>query len=505
MTSQKNLLKTLLPGLIGLTLAALCSGCPLPSAGYGYGYGAYAYDSATGAYVPPDTTESRISAGPYSGTASGTPLFKGFPLSFEAAWSPNGDQIAVFALPNLEDNFFPRVYLVDATSGKVTASWEIRNPATLLYQESDENPPPALNWSRSGDSLMVLQQSGRRQNIERVYLHRLQAGKPVATQIIHLPLRYNDPGFKGFGQIALSPDHRALALLERRVTSKQAEQLQLQRYDLSSDSLTPLGAALPSSALPAEPPIWSPDMSRILLLYSPPYASSDKAGQAAGRSRLVAVRLSNGQTDSLYEPDQVSLHKARLAPDGREWLAELSSLTPTENLGLSSQQLFPLDNTTNGTPDKAAALLRLNLDTGHRQGFSRQAKNGALFWQGSEQFLAGQPALTNSDSWTLWDLSLQRVTAHYRLPDLAGLKPGRVLASAPYPSRKLAVSLYNPCCILKNLRTGVHLWDLERGTLTRIGPDIATLVNDFPRISLYEKSLYVPGYSNPYSSKDKTP
>lgn len=466
-----------------LSLMALGSGCPLPSA-----YTSPVYSSGYGSgqvYTPPDTTQSRISSGPYSGLNGSSLNIKGFPLMFEAAWSPDGQQLAILAFANTYGEYVPQVYLTDVASGKVTSSWTIRNPAELLTQGTGEDAPPRLSWSSRGDSLMVLQQSGRKQAIERVYLHQLRAGAPVESRVIDLPLRFNQPGFRGFSQVSLAPDHRSLALIERQAGTRQSEQLQPQRLDLASDSLSPIGPALPASGFLVERPLWYQDQSRLLLLYSPVATDSQSD---PGRTRIVSVALNDGQHEIHYESEHIQLRQARLSPDGQKLIAGLAQFTATpDSLGAASRQIFPFDS----QPDQGLALTQLSLDSRRSDWFSQQLNlSGSVFWHGNEQFLAGQTSQTSDDSWILWDLPSQSIKARYSRPELSGLKPGQTLALAPYPKLQLAVSLYNPCCTLKNLRTGVHLWDLERRRFTRVGPDIATLVKDFPQLAIHDQTIY---------------
>ncbi|HEY9843534.1 MAG TPA: hypothetical protein V6D23_23895, partial [Candidatus Obscuribacterales bacterium] len=220
-----------------------------------------------------------LSACPSPNSYSGYSSAQAFPLQFEAHWSPDGRQLAIYAYPDNPNDFtYPRVYLLDARTYRIEADWEIRNPGLVAPKELFGAQTPYLSWAADGHSLSLLQQSGRSPGFDRLYLHTLKPGSVgVSTRVFNLPLRFDDKGFSGYSHPALAPDQRSVALLEHQVIDEPEhysfEKIQLLRLDLETQALQPLGQGLKTTSYSyynsPHGPVWAPDQTAIYLMYIP--------------------------------------------------------------------------------------------------------------------------------------------------------------------------------------------------------------------------------------------
>ncbi|MEZ0368099.1 MAG: hypothetical protein ACAI44_03320 [Candidatus Sericytochromatia bacterium] len=429
-----------------------------------------------------------------------------FPLEFEAHWSPDGGKLALFVYPsNPNDYANPRVYLLDARTYQIEADWEIRNPGLVAPKDVYSDRTPYLSWAADGRSLSLLQQSGHYPGFDRLYLHTLKPGSAgVSSRAYNLPLRFNDKSFGGYSHPALAPDQRSVALFEHQPAEGPGtyyEKIQLMRLDLETQALQPLGQALKANSYSFSyatgGPVWAPDQTAIYLLYVPATPDGVPEGTAVvynERTFITRIPISGGQAETLFTPDQASLNQLLISPEGQYLLGNVDrapefSEAPVE-LGPQYHMVPSGSLPQNG-------LVMLMLEPAAHQGLWFTSDIGILdlrFWHGNHQIVGegiGQiNEATKTRPWVIWDVASQKPQGRYLLPDLHGLKPGPALDMAPFPARQLAMALYNPCCSLKNLRTGVYVWDMESGGMTRVGPDIARLMKDFPGVGLHDRSQY---------------
>lgn len=486
-------LKTRWPVMFIVLLTFLCAGCPspnTPNTPYGtYGYGGNPLANFFSFLRPPYPSPP-----PYS---ESNPTTRGFPLMFEASWSPDGQQLALLAYPNSTSTQPPRVYLIDVASGQIRADWAIYNPAALIIEYPYMDQHPLLNWATDG-SLLLLQQGGRYDALERVFLHHLRAGAPVETEVIELPLRYNDPQFIAYSHPSLSPDQQHLALFEHLPSGKKdsyGEKLQLMLYDLKARTWRKVGPLLDSNMSQINRPAWSRDQMALYLSLSTPMPETYNPERTISNSRteLFRLRLSDSQLSTLFSPDETTIQSMRLSPDGRYLFGDASNYSarlqakdfesPDTRLRFISDQSSNFDYTAN--------MLLIELDTGRIDYFSTYLNlDGKALWHGNSRLLMRSHAYTQPQVWKFWDLQTRKFLPDQRLPDTEGLNLGSVLGLSPQSVPQLAVSLYTPCCTLAKIRTGVFLWDMDQKRLRRIGPDVDRLIKDFPGVGLHERPQY---------------
>lgn len=471
--------------LLSGCLLALLTGCPSandPYRRYALSTSNNVFGFLSGVPSPPPYVPSN-------------PPTRGFPLNFEAAWSPDGQQLALLAYAPTSPTLPQRVYLLDA-SGQIQSDWAIYNPAVVFYEDAYLDPHPSLNWASDG-SLQVLQLGGQPNAVERIFLHRLRPGMPVESRMIPLPLRLNDPDFRYFTHPALSPDHQQLAFFEHlpnNTGNYSTSKLQPIVFDLNSRVARRLGSPLTTTGLQYARPVWSLDQSSLYLGFStePPKPGPGAETYTYPRSELFQLRLSDGQSETLYASDDGMFKRIQLSPDGKFLLLDFAYNTarPNKQQFAGPQPRFSLIPQS-GKLDYGANLMRFNLETRHGDYFSTQSGlSSEAFWHGSQSLLLHSEVGIKPQIWRAWDAETRKFEPEQKHPDTPGLSAGTILALSPPPARQLVLSLYTPCCSLEQLRTGAYRWDMQHNQLSRIGPDLARLTQDFPGVGLHERPQY---------------
>lgn len=519
-----SLIKLRLAGLIAL--AALCQGCPGPNTPYG-GYSPIKFLGITIGYSSPDMSK----------IPSINPITRGFPLAFEASWSPDGRQLALLAFTYSTSNLPLRVYLLDAASGQIQTDWEVRNPAVVFSEEGYWDPLPALNWASDG-SLKLIQQGGQTGMLERLYIHTLRTGASAETSVLYLPQSIKETEFTSYSHPALSPDQRQLAVYEHTISTatstnssygtgyggayyQTVDKLQLTIYDLQTHTRRKAGPVLESGGYQVNRPVWSPDQSAVYVSLATPLPANmpPDSSISSSRTELFRISLSDGKLEKLWSPEQATIQSLRVSPDGKRLLLDLASNPIRDLPALQAKSKAPLSLIpAGGKLDYGANLIQLEPSSGQIDYFSSELNlSGTPSWH--DNHLALMKVITYSQMppvWRFWNAQTRSLQAELSPPDSGGLTLGAPLGLSPAPARQMALSLYTPCCTLDKLRTGVYLWDLDRKSLKRVGPDIARLMKDFPGVGLHERPQYdfsqvnkdIPTptpypypYPNPYGSK----
>jgi Tol biopolymer transport system component len=217
------------------------------------------------------------------------PLTLGFPLTFEAQWSPDGKSIALLGMPVQAERYnTPQIYFIDAQSLQLKQSWKIHNPAQI---SRDWNAPASLSWSPDSSRIHFFQSGGNPRTVDRLFLHSLTPGSSqIETRMWNLPIKFNNLNFIGFSGPVLAPDQRSVALLEKKSatdpeiekwlkdnsdTAQYTELYALKTYNLDTETLSLNHPVFKSVDYEQIYPFWGPDLDSIYLPHATYFNASE--------------------------------------------------------------------------------------------------------------------------------------------------------------------------------------------------------------------------------------
>ncbi len=441
------------------------------------------------------------------------PLTFGFPLTFEAQWSPDGKSIALLGLPGHAERYnTPQIYFIDAQSLQLKQSWKIHNPAQISQAW---NAPPALSWSPDSSRIHFFQSGGNTLTVDRLFLHSLTPGSSqIETRMWNLPLKFNNLNFIGFSGPVLAPDQRSVALLEKKSATDPeiekwlndnpdnvtySELYALKTFNLDTETLALNHPVFKSVDYKQPYPFWGPDMGSVYLPHATNFNSPEF--QQHQPSQLWTLSEVKGtQKRNVLQPKDVYVQNQLLSPDGEHLAVNLESSPVVGHWGVDFENpletwISPDSRKPNLHESSESLSMIIQLKTGKITWFSAQTKVWNLFfWHGPKQVLGRNRESKTQRDWVLWDIEHPNTSVEYTRPEQPNTKEGQPLAMAAFPKKQVILTLYSPCCKPENLQTGVYLWDLDKHSLTRIGPSITQLQTDFPGVTLYEHSPYDNSY-----------
>lgn len=295
-----------------------------------------------------------------------------------------------------------------------------------------------------------------------------------------------------------------LALLEHLapdIPLSSDDKLQLKLMNLADQSLQPLGSILTDSLPGYDTTLdWTADQRGLYLRYRPFFSESNG-------TRITRIGL-DGSTTDVFAPVAIEIGHTRWSPDtahlltdirfqegvesNANWPEDVRPQNPLERiLTLVGPPLAPLE----ASPIHS---LLLEPSSGRKTWYTYASDSSTniesiQFWHGNSQYLnnvwkKGDGPI--GKTWKLYDLSGEQSLKSYTMPVPAKSVVEKAQGMAPYPSKRMALACYSLCCGTQALNTGVYIWDLENGQLTRVGPTIDQLEEAFPSVGMHERPEY---------------